>query len=285
MSSTENQENTYIVDPEHAAELVRLVAQDQCMNEAMGSLLPQQVDLTNINQILDVACGPGGWGLEVAFRYQDVKVVGIDISEAMIRYAKAKAQVQQRSNATFSIMDIRQPLKFPNGKFDLVNARFMSAFLPREAWPKAVKEFVRITRPGGTIVLTEVNIFEAGCTNSPAIEELNELCRKAVYQTGLHINVTPLLEQFLQGAGCQNMQYKWHFLDFSSGTPAHETIVSNLSYAFKLIQPLLLKVLPTTQEQLDALYVQGLGDMLLSSFRAQTRFLSVWGTKSATDHA
>jgi ubiquinone/menaquinone biosynthesis C-methylase UbiE len=280
MSSKENYENTYIIDPEHAAELVRLVAQDHCMNEAMGSLLPEQVDLTDVERVLDVACGPGGWAIEVAFRYQDIEVVGIDISELMIRYATSLAQVQERFNVAFSTMDARKPLKFPDGDFGLVNARFMAAFLPSEEWPRVVKEFARITRPGGTIVLTEADVFEAGSTNSPALEELNGLCREAVRRTGLQTSITPLLDQFLQQAGCQHIQHTWHSLDFSSGTPAHETIVSNLSYAYKLIQPLLLKIGQATQKQLDTLYMQGLGEMLLDSFCAHTRFLSVWGISS-----
>lgn len=282
MNSKENPENTYIIDPEHAAELVRLVGQDQCMNEAMGSLIPEQVDLSDVSQILDVACGPGGWALEVAFRYQDVKVMGVDISEAMIRYARAKAQVQQRFNAIFSVMDVLRPLEFPDSKFDLVNARFMAAFLPRAKWPDVLSEFARITRSGGTIVLTETDIFGSGATNSPAVEELNSLCHEAVYRAGLYTEATPRLEQFLQEAGCQNIQCKWHSLDFSSGTPAHKVIISNLSYAFKLIQPLLLKTVQTTQEHLDALYTQGMAEMYLDTFSAYTKFLSVWGTKSGT---
>jgi ubiquinone/menaquinone biosynthesis C-methylase UbiE len=279
MSSKENNENTYIIDPEHAAELVRLLAQDQCMNEAMGSLFPKQVDLTDVERVLDVACGPGGWAIEVAFRYQDIEVVGIDISELTIRYARSSAQVQKRFNVAFSMMDARKPLTFPDGDFGLVNARFMAAFLPSEEWPRVVKECARITRHGGTIVLTEADVFEAGCTNSPALEELNALCREAVRRTGLQTSITPLLDQFLQQAGCQSIQHTWHSLDFSSGTPAHEAVMSNLSYAYKLIQPLLLKMGQATQKQLDTLYMQGLGEMLLDNFCAHTRFVSVWGTR------
>lgn len=279
MSSKENYENTYIVDPEHTAELVRLIAQDRSMNEVMGNLIPEQVDLTDVERILDVACGPGGWALEVAFKYQDIEVVGIDISELTIRYATSQAQVQKRPNVTFSTMDARKPLEFPDGDFGLVNARFMAAFLPSQEWPEVVREFARITRFGGTIILTEADVFEAGSTNSSALEELNALCLEAVRRTGLETRITPLLDQFLHKAGCQHIQHKWYSFDFSSGTPAHEAITSNLSYAYKLLQPLLLKIGLATQKQLDTLYMQGLGEMLLDSFRAHTRFLSVWGTR------
>lgn len=278
MSDRKNPENTYIIDPEHAAELVRLVTQDHSTNEAMGSLLPKQVDLTNIERVLDVACGPGGWALEVAFQYQDIEVIGIDISEVMTRYARSQAEVQKRPNVSFHIMDVRKPLQFPDHHFDLVNARFMAAFLPENEWPAVVKEFARITRSGGAIVLTEADVFEPGATNSPAMEELNALCREAVRRAGLQVSITPLLTQFLHETGCQHIQQKWHSLNFSSGTTAHEAIISNLSYAYKLIQPLVLKMVQTTQDRLDSLYMQALSEMQCTDFQGHTKFLSAWGT-------
>jgi ubiquinone/menaquinone biosynthesis C-methylase UbiE len=281
MSNGQSPENTYIMDPEHTAELVRLVAQDHSMNEAMGSLFPKEVDLANIERVLDVACGPGRWALEVAFQYQDMEVVGIDISELMIKYAESQAHVQKRPNVTFSVMDARKPLRFPDNGFDLVNARCMAAFLPGNEWPGVVREFARVTRPGGTIVLTEVDLFHSGATNSSAMEELNALCREATSRTGLQINITPLLNQLLREVGCLHIQQRWHFLNFSSGSSAHEAVVSNLSYAYKLIQPLLLKMVQTTQDQLDTLYTQTLTEMQAADFQGFTRILSAWGTASS----
>ena len=159
MTRKENTENTYIIDAESGAEMARLINQDHCMNEAMKGLFPASVDLDTVVDVLDVACGPGGWVEEVAFLYPHLKVVGIDISRSMIEFAKQRAEVQFLDNTSFEVMDARQPLAFPDGAFDVVNARFMAAFLPRREWPGLIKEFTRLTRPGGTIVLTEVDNF------------------------------------------------------------------------------------------------------------------------------
>jgi ubiquinone/menaquinone biosynthesis C-methylase UbiE len=181
-------------------------------------------------------------------------------------------------------MDARTSLAFPQGAFDLVNARFMAAFLPRNQWPQVIREFARLTRVGGAIVLTETDIFSQGSTNSPALEELNGMCREAVYLAGLYSStgtlVTSVLDQLLQEAGCRNIQRKWHTLDFSAGTAAQPVIYSNLSFALKLVQPFLLKMVKTTQEHLDELYEKGLQEMMGDGFRADTRFLTVWGIKS-----
>lgn len=281
----ENGENTYIIDTESAAEMARLIDQSRSMNEAMGSLLPENIDLSGIHSVLDVACGPGEWVQEVAALYPHIQVVGTDISNLMIRYAAQRAWIQKLANASFQVMDARTPLAFADGAFDLVNARFIAAFLPRNEWPQVIKEFARVTRAGGTVVLTETDIFAPGDTNSPALEELNGLCREAVYRAGLYTStgtrLTTIMDQFLQEVGCQDIQKMWHTLDFSAGTAAQPVIYSNLSFAFKLVQPFLLKMTQTTQAHLDELYEQGMQELMRDDFHGDTQLLTVWGIKSA----
>lgn len=145
MASNDKSENTYIIDTESAAEMARLIDQSRCMNEAMRDLIPQSVDLADVHTVLDVACGPGGWALEVARLYPHIQVIGIDISQIMIKSAEQRARIQVLDNASFQVMDARIPLAFPDGAFDLVNARFMAAFLMRDQWSGVVKECARLT--------------------------------------------------------------------------------------------------------------------------------------------
>lgn len=111
-SNDSKNNNTYVIDAESAAEMARLMRQDQLMTSGMGGVLPE-IDLNGVQHVLDLACGPGGWPLEVAYTYSDIEVVGVDISERMIAYASAQAQVQQRANVSFQVMDILKPLAFP----------------------------------------------------------------------------------------------------------------------------------------------------------------------------
>ncbi len=281
----ESSENTYIIDTESAAEMARLIDQSRSMNEAMGSLLPENLDLSAVHSILDVACGPGEWVQEVAALYPHIKIVGTDISTLMIKYAEQRARLQKLANASFQIMDARTPLNFANGAFDLLNARFMAAFLPRNEWPQVVKEFARVTRSGGKIILTETDICKPGSTNSPALEELNALGSEAVFRAGLYSStetlVTSMMPQFLEEAGCRSVRTQWHALDFSAGTPAHPVIYANLSVALKLVQPFLVKVMQTPQEHLDKLYEQSMQDMMSDEFHGETQLMTAWGIKSA----
>src|SRR5437764_8840112 len=107
-------ESTYVIEAENAAEMARLMIQDRLLTKVMRGLFSKRSDdLANIRDILDIACGPGGWVLDVAHAYPKKRVVGIDISRLMIEYARAQAKVQWLENASFRVMDVLKPLDFP----------------------------------------------------------------------------------------------------------------------------------------------------------------------------
>src|SRR5579859_1692694 len=139
-------ENVYFNDPESGAEMARLIDQDHLITEGMGGLLPERSnDFSGIHRLLDVGCGPGGWALEIAFAHPEIEVIGFDISQAMIDYARARARVRGLDNASFRVMDMQKPLDFSDDSFDLVNGRFVS-FIPTSLIPAFLKECMRITR-------------------------------------------------------------------------------------------------------------------------------------------
>src|SRR5258708_3157755 len=53
----------YVIDAENAAEMARLLLQDQLLTRAMGGPLAEQVDMSQVHRVLDIGCGPGGWVL------------------------------------------------------------------------------------------------------------------------------------------------------------------------------------------------------------------------------
>lgn len=274
-------DNVYFMDHESGAEMARLMLQDRLLTKGMGGLFQEQPDLFNIHHILDMGCGPGGWALEVAYAYPEKEVVGFDISQTMIDYAHAQAQVQGLKNASFRVMDLMQPLAFPDNSFDLVNSRLI-AFLPTEAWPKLMQECLRITRPGGIIRLTECEWF----TNSPACEKQYSLFTRALKVAGQSfspdgrlIDITPMLGSFLKNAGCQNVQLVPHVLDFSYGTEAHNGIYQNWLAFYKLLQPFLTGTGVATQEEVDEAYQQMQIEVLMDNFRGIVFILTAWGEK------
>jgi SAM-dependent methyltransferase len=275
--------NVYFNDPESGAEMARLLDQDRLITKGMGGLFPERSnDFSGIHRVLDAACGPGGWAMEVAFTHPEIEVVGFDISQAMIDYARAQAQVQGLDNASFQVMNLLKPLDFPNNSFDLVNVRFIN-FLPAASWPQLTQEFGRITRSGGFIRLTESEWWYF--TTSPALENLNALIIRALKiqgsfsQTGRFTGILPVLRSLLLDASCVNIKLVSHAIDFSVGTEAYEGFRRDAAVVFKLFQPFIMRMGVATQEELDRLYDQMLIEMLQEDFRGLMLPLTAWGEK------
>jgi len=273
--------STYVVDAENAADMARLMHQDRLFTKNMGGLFSEHFDLSNIHNILDIACGPGGWVIDVAHTYPEINVVGIDISRLTIEYARAQAKVQWLVNASFQVMDATKALDFADNSFDIVNARLLAAFMPSATWPRLVGECLRITRPGGIIRLTEC---EMCITNSFGFEKLNGMSTRALQLAGQsfspdgrNLGITPMLGHFLHDAGCINIQKKAHVIDFSAGTEAHLSQYQNTMVFFKLLQPFLIKMGITTQAEVDGLYQRALDEMMSDDFCGVWFYLTVWG--------
>jgi len=143
---------------------------------------------------------------------------------------------------------------------------------------------MRVLRPGGIIRLTEADNF--GTTSSPAYEQLTGLAIHAMQLAGqafLHnegkIGVLPRLGFFLRQAGCTNIQQKAHVVDYSVETEAHRAWYQNFMMSFNLLQPFMLKMGVTTQQEVSHLYQQALREMWMSDFCAVWIYLSVWSEK------
>jgi len=263
--------------------MVRLIEQDRHFTEAMGGLLIEQSDLSGIHQVLDVACGPGGWALDLAEQYPDIQVVGIDIDAGMIQYATRLARASRLENVTFRVMNALDPLDFADESFDLVNTRFLVGFLPITAWPSVLQELARINRRGGTIRITEQEW--TGCS-SPAYETAQRLTFRSSVLAGVNfatdarqIGITPRLYRFLEQAGYVGIEETVHAVDFSAGTPAHHNVCQDLLMAQQLLQPFKIGMGVATEDDLDQLQQQMSLEMLMETFYGIMYLLTDWGKK------
>jgi len=276
--------NVYFIDPESGSEMARLITQDKLITAAMGGLFSERTDLTSISHILDLACGPGGWTLNVAQAYPHIEVVGVDISQAMIEYAQAQAQVQRLQNVYFQVHNILQPLDFPAASFDLINARLIG-FIKPDHWPILLRQCHQLLRSGGVIRLTET---ETPITTSAALQKMHVCFTRSLKALGQSfspdgelVGNMPMLGRLLRNAGYQRVQSKAHVIEWSSGTEAHEGFHQNVMIGFKSMQNFIVRAGMASQEELDRLYEQLLLDMQADDFCAVTLLLSVWGEMPA----
>ena len=277
-------ENTYIINTEDAAEMARLLDQDMLTTRSMGGLFPERSPhLEGIHNILDVACGPGGWVLSLAKEYPDIEVTGVDISERMIRYAQAFARAQGLRNAHFRLMNILKPMDFASQSFDMINARLLEGLMTPATWPALLEEMVRVCRPGGTIRLTET---EGPITTSPAFERLSRIGLHTAHQQKRcfapderNIGITAVLGRMLLQAGCQHIQKKAHVFDLSAEAEDREGWFQNWTTVYDLARPFFLNMGLITDDEFKELHQQMVSEMLADDFGGVFYGLTVWGER------
>lgn len=277
----EKQENRYIIENE-GAETARLLLQEGLLTNAMGGVFPASEDLSKVHRVLDIACGPGGWALELAFEHPEIEVVGIDISPKMIEYAQTQAVVQNLSNATFFVMDTRD-LDFPAESFDFINARLLFAFMTPPEWPKLWQTAMKLLRSGGRIRWTEAEMPQ---TLSPEYEKYARLVSRSLYQAGqsfspdgYHLGILPAMFKVIREVGYVSIRHEAYAVEASYQSPFYEHSIKDVAMVFKLVQPFLVKQGVIKQEELDMLYTQMLKEMESPDFCSVNFFLSVYGQK------
>jgi ubiquinone/menaquinone biosynthesis C-methylase UbiE len=118
-------------------------------------LLPVEVDLSKVWQILDVACGSGQWVRDVATWSPDMTVVGLDRQEQVMEQARYRSRIWRLDNTSFLVGDMHHMDAIEDDSFDLVHARFLSPVVAPRQWPALLQECLRVCHGGGTLVWTE----------------------------------------------------------------------------------------------------------------------------------
>jgi phosphatidylethanolamine/phosphatidyl-N-methylethanolamine N-methyltransferase len=100
-------------------------------------------------RILEVGVGTG---LSLSDYGKATRVVGIDISEAMLDKARKRVEAEGLTQVeALEVMDAEH-LSVPDSSFDVVVAQYVVTAIPNPE--RALDEFVRVVRPGGEIILT-----------------------------------------------------------------------------------------------------------------------------------
>lgn len=100
-------------------------------------------------KVLDLGCGDGTTALPAARRGADV--LGVDIASNLVAAGNRRAQAEGLTNCRFQEGDAPNLNELADRSFDLVVTMFGAMFAPRPF--DVAKEIVRVTRPGGRIVM------------------------------------------------------------------------------------------------------------------------------------
>lgn len=120
----------------------------QCMRES-GEALVGSLGVARGLKVLDLGCGDGTTAVPAA--KLGAEVVGVDIAANLVAAGNRRAAEQGLANCRFQQGDASNLEGIANASFDLVVSIFGAMFAPRPF--DVAKEMVRVTRPGGRIVM------------------------------------------------------------------------------------------------------------------------------------
>jgi SAM-dependent methyltransferase len=114
-----------------------------------GDALVASLGITPGLKVLDLGCGDGTTALPAARRGADV--LGVDIARNLVDAGNRRAQAEGLADCRFQQGDASNLSEIADRRFDLVVSVFGAMFAPRPF--DVAKEMVRVTRPGGRIVM------------------------------------------------------------------------------------------------------------------------------------
>ena len=114
-----------------------------------GEALVQKLGITKGLKVLDLGCGDGTTALPEAKLGADV--LGVDVARNLVEAGNRRAAEQGLTNVKLQEGDASNLEQFPDKSFDLVVSIFGAMFAPKPF--EVAKEMVRVTRPGGRIVM------------------------------------------------------------------------------------------------------------------------------------
>ncbi|MBP2388177.1 class I SAM-dependent methyltransferase [Paeniglutamicibacter kerguelensis] len=130
---------------EIAAGYARFVAPGE---QLFSSEALRLVGLTRGEAFLDVAAGPGGLALAAA--RLGASVLATDWAPAMVSQFQARIRAEKLHNAEARVMDAHA-LTVADDSYDVTGSQFGVMLVPDQ--PLALREMVRVTKPGGRVLI------------------------------------------------------------------------------------------------------------------------------------
>ncbi|OCF78639.1 hypothetical protein I204_00581 [Kwoniella mangroviensis CBS 8886] len=160
-------------------------------------------------RILDVGCGTGRWALEMIEAFPNIHITGVDLAHPPITVFPP--------NFSFEIHDVTKGQEYEDDVFDVVHVRDIHAGMPD--YHAMLTECVRVLRPGGYLLVKEIEWVPAVLDGSDAQERFPAICailgsfRNALSERFLDPLVGVNLESYVDNvSGLCDVHYSRHMV-------------------------------------------------------------------------
>lgn len=106
------------------------------------------------NKFLDIACGTGDLSIGAALCYPAIRVTGIDFVSEMVQAGKRKIAAKNLTDKINLLQADALKLPFGDNSFDVTAIAFGIRNIPDRL--KALSEMLRVTVPGGQVMILEM---------------------------------------------------------------------------------------------------------------------------------
>ena len=161
----------------------------QKMTEKFGHEYAQKLKSRGLQKgrVIDVGCGAGGTAIVLAKMFPDCEVVGIDLSEPLLKIAEGSNQAAQLGERVkFEKADVQQ-IPYPDNSFDVaINLNMVHLV---EDPISMLNEMERILKPGGFLFIADLKrswlgILEKEIKSSFTLSEARELFKQSNLRDG-----------------------------------------------------------------------------------------------------
>ncbi|KAI1380043.1 S-adenosyl-L-methionine-dependent methyltransferase [Hypoxylon crocopeplum] len=143
-------------------------------------------------QILDLGTGTGVWAIEMAARYPQAQIMGVDVYPIQRRKGVPP-------NVKFEIDDVENPWRFPDNSLDFVHARSIAGGV--RDWPALIRQTYNKLKPGGLFEMTEIALnildFDGKFAEADLCPEFLQLFRDLCDKVGMDFNPSPHVPDWL----------------------------------------------------------------------------------------
>jgi ubiquinone/menaquinone biosynthesis C-methylase UbiE len=141
---------------------------------AIHAAMRRALDIRPGMRVLDAGCGVGLETSRLAADHPEAEVTGLDRNAELLRAARLRPE-GDRANLQWHEADLAD-LDLPPVQFDAIRTERVLMYLPDPAFERVVDRLVSLLRPGGTLVLFELDY---GATILPPAGHDDDVVRRA----------------------------------------------------------------------------------------------------------